>query len=70
MVEAVHCEKPNERAYLHAESLADMMGAMLEAYIDEELKIQGPAAKSKKKPDDAQTGHPDQIQRILFSQTP
>ena len=52
MVEAVHIEKPEERAYLDVADMADMRGQMLEDYVDQKLEIFGEQVKKRKRKDE------------------
>ena len=77
MVEAIHVEKPSERAYLAMEDFDTMRGQALEDYVDDHLKIYGEQAVEKvdvfggkkRKKKDEQVGAQEPIKSIAFDMT-
>lgn len=72
LVEAVHVDKPAERAYLRVPTLMGMRGEILKYYIDAMVRILGKDDTLQQAIMDAQTGFgaDNVIERIEFSCTP
>lgn len=71
VVEAVNVDKPGERAYLYVKSLAGMRGTALQAYIDEELRLEGRKKRRGRKggAEAEQAGDADAVQRVYFARS-